>query len=175
MINRINHSIYVKHVACLLAVSILCMSFNMKGNQNVVLSAGTNILFETVSTLQTNFATVGQTIDFRVKNDVIADGTTVIAAGTIAKGQVVRAQKAKGIGKQGFIEIQLISVPAVDGQEVFLNGSNLYQEGENRETLSVVLGVFVCLLFLTLKGTDAIIPSGYQVTSSVATTLSIGV
>ncbi len=173
MISKINHSVYVKYVACLLAVSILFMSFNMHGNEGVVLNAGTNILLEMVPTIQTNFVAVGQTIDFRVKNDVVTEGKTVLAAGSIAKGQIVRAQKAKGLGKQGFIEIQLISVTAVDGQEVFLNGGNLYQEGENRETLAIVLGIFVCILFLTLKGTDALVPSGYQVTASVATSLSI--
>jgi hypothetical protein len=173
MISKINNSMYLKHVACLLAVSILFMSFNTRGNDGVVLSAGTNILLETVPTLQTDIVAVGQTIDFKVKNNVVAEGKTLIAAGSIAKGQIVRAQKAKGIGKQGFIEIQLISVAAVDGQEVFLSGGNVYQEGENRETLSIVLSVFVCLLFLTLKGTEAFVPSGYQVTSTVATTISI--
>lgn len=87
----------------------------------------------------------------------------------------MRAQKAKGLGKQGFVEIQIKSVTAVDGQEVFLTGGNVYQEGEDKQTLSILLGVFVCILFLTMKGTNAQVPPGYQVNSSVATTTTIKV
>ena len=116
---------------------------------------------------------MGQTIDFRVKSDVKVDGKTVVAAGSIAKGQVMRAQKAKGVGKEGFVEIQIKSVTALDGQEVYLTGGNVYQEGEDKQTLSILLGIFVCILFLTIKGENAQVPPGYQVTSSVATTTTI--
>jgi hypothetical protein len=173
MINKIHNSVFVKHIALLLAVSILTMSFKMNGNGEVVLNAGTNIALETVSMIQSDLVSVGQTIDFRVKYDVKVDGKTVVAAGSIAKGQVMRAQKAKGIGKEGFLEIQIKSVTAADGQEVFLTGGNVYQEGEDKETLAILLGVFVCILFLAIKGKNAQVPPGYQVTSSVATTMTI--
>jgi len=145
----------------------------MRGNGEVVLNAGTNIPLETVSMIQSNLVSVGQTIDFRVKYDVKVEGMTVITAGSIAKGQVMRAQRAKGLGKEGFIEIQIKSVTAVNGQEVFLTGGNVYQEGEEKQTLAILLGVFVCILFLTIKGKNAQVPPGYQVTSSVATTMTI--
>jgi len=173
MISKIHNSVYVKHIALLLAVSILSMSFKMRGNGEVVLNAGTNIPLETISMIQSDLVSVGQTIDFRVKYDVKVDGKTVVAAGSIAKGQVMRAQKAKGLGKEGFVEIQIKSVTAADGQEVFLTGGNVYQEGEDKQTLAILLGVFVCILFLTMKGKNAQVPPGYQVTSSVATTMTI--
>lgn len=173
MISKIHNSVYVKHIALLLAVSILSMSFKMKGNGEVVLNAGTNIPLETVSMIQSDLVSVGQTIDFRVKYDVKVDGKTVVAAGSIAKGQIMRAQKAKGLGKEGFVEVQIKSVTAADGQEVFLTGGNVYQEGEDKQTLAILLGVLVCILFLTMKGKNAQVPPGYQVTSSVATTMTI--
>jgi hypothetical protein len=175
MISKIHNSVYVKHIALLLAVSILTMSFKMTGNGEVVLNAGTNIPLETVSMIQSDLVSVGQTIDFRVKYNVIVDGKTVVAAGSIAKGQVMRAQKAKGLGKGGFVEIQIKSVTAADGQEIFLTGGNVFQEGEDKQTLAILLGVFVCILFLTMKGKNAQVPPGYQVTSSVATTMTIKV
>ena len=116
---------------------------------------------------------VGQVVDFRVKTDVKVDNKVVIAAGAIAKGQVVRGQKAKGLGKEGFVEIQIKSVRAVDGQEVYLSGGNVYQEGDDQQTLAIVLGVFVCILFLFLKGKNATVPSGFQLNSSVASTVTI--
>lgn len=173
MFNTIHNSVYIKHVALLLAFSVLSMSFKMNGNEEVILNAGTSIPLETVSMIQSDLVSVGQTIDFRVKSDVKVDGKTVVAAGSIAKGQVMRAQKAKGIGKEGFVEIQIKSVTALDGQEVFLTGGNVYQEGEDKQTLAILLGVFVCILFLTIKGENAQVPPGFQVTSSVATTATI--
>jgi hypothetical protein len=145
----------------------------MRGNGEVVLNAGTNIPLETVSMIQSDLVSVGQTIDFRVKYDVQVEGKIVVAAGSIAKGQVMRAQKAKGLGKEGLVEIQIKSVTAVDGQEVFLTGGNVYQEGEDKQTMAILLGVFVCILFLTMKGKNAQVPPGYQVTSSVATTMTV--
>lgn len=163
MLNKILKSIYVKPGALVIAGAVLCMSFKMKGTGEVVLSAGTPVPLETVSMIRTDQTSVGQLIDFRVKSDVIAGETVVIAAGTIVKGQVMRAQKAKGLGKEGFIEIQLKSVKAVDGQEIFLSGGNVFKEGESKQTLAIVLGVLICILFLTMKGKDASIPAGYEV------------
>jgi len=151
------------------------MSFKMRGNGEVILNAGTSVSLETISIIQSNFVSVGQTIDFRVKYDVKVDNKTVIAAGSIAKGQVMRAQRAKGVGKEGFVEIQIKSVTASDGQEVFLSGGNVYQEGEERQVLSILLGVFICILFLAMKGKNAEVPPGYQVTSAVATTMTISI
>ena len=175
MITKIQNSFFAKPVAVLLAFSFLFMSFTMKGDGSVVLNAGTTVLLETVSMIQSDMVSVGQTIDFRVKYDVKVDNKIVIAAGSIAKGQVIRAQKAKGLGKEGFVEIQIKSVTAVDGQEVFLTGGNVYQEGEDKQTLSILLGIFVCILFLTMKGKNAQVPPGYQISSSVATTMTINI
>lgn len=170
-----HNSAHLKSLALLLVVSVLSLSFKIPGSNGVILNAGTNIPLETVSMIQSDLVSVGQIIDFRVKYDVKVDEKIVLPAGSIAKGQVMRAQKAKGLGKQGFVEIQIKSVTAVDGQEVFLTGGNVYQEGEDKQTLSILLGVFVCILFLTMKGTNAQVPPGYQVNSSVATTTTIKV
>lgn len=149
------------------------MSFRVRGNGDVILTAGTNIPLETTSLLRSDQISVGQTIDFRVKYDVKVGDKTVISAGSIAKGQVMRAQKAKGLGKEGFLEVQIKSVRAVDGQEVFLSGGNVYQEGDDKQTLSILLGIFVCILFLTMKGKNAEVPPGYQISAGVATTTTI--
>jgi len=173
MINSICKSTYVKHIALLLVVAITCMSFRMRGNGEVPLNAGTPIPLETLSMIRSDQVIPGQVIDFRVKYDIKSDDQVIIPAGTIAKGQVMRAQKAKGLGKEGFVEIQIKSVQAVDGQEIFLTGGNLYNEGEDKQTLSIVLGVFVCILFLTMKGKNAEVPPGVEVSPAVATSMNI--
>jgi hypothetical protein len=173
MLNKIYNSFYVKKIALLLVVSMLGMSFQMHANGEVVLNAGTMVPLETTSKILSNRVMVGQMIDFKVRSDVKVGDQVVIASGSIAKGQVVRAKKAKGLGKEGFLEVQVKSVTASDGQEVFLAGGNISQEGDDKQTEAVLLGVLVCILFLTIKGQDAIIPSGYQVNATVAVSATI--
>lgn len=173
MITKIYNSIFTKPICLILACSFMLISFTSSADEPIMLNAGTSVQLETISMIQSNLVSVGQTIDFRVKYDVKVNDKTVIAAGSLAKGQVMRAQKAKGLGQEGSIEIQIKSVTAVDGQEVFLSGSNVYQEGEDRTVLAVVLGIFVCILFLVIKGENAQVPAGYQIASSVATTVPI--
>jgi hypothetical protein len=171
MINRINNSIYIRPLALFLAAGILCMSFKMKGNGEIILPAGTMISLETASIIRSDQVTPGQMIDLRVKSDVKVGDITVIKAGSLAKAQVLRSSKAKGLGKAGYVEIQIKNVMAVDGQELFLNGGNVYREGEDAQTTAIILGVVVCLLFLTIKGKNAMIPAGYQLsTYTVANT-----
>jgi hypothetical protein len=175
MFIKIYQSQYVKHVAYLLTVCVLCMSFTIRKPLDVILPSGTSVAMETVSAINSKDATVGQIVEFKIKADIKVGEKVVIAAGSIAKGQITRAQHTKAIGKEGFIEVQIKSVTAVDGQEVFLANSNLYKEGDNKQTLSIVLGVLACVLFLLLKGKDAEVAPGYQVIASVAANTNIKV
>ena len=175
MITKIQNSFFAKPLAIAIAFSLLFMSFTIKGDESVILKSGTAIYMETINEIDSKTINVGQTIDFKINKDVIVDNKVVIASGSIAKGQVIRAQKAKGLGKQGFVEIQIKTVTAVDGQDVFLTGNNLYQEGESQESLAIVLGVLLCILFLTLKGKNTVIPQGQQVSTAVATNTTINI
>ncbi len=173
MITKIQNSNYFKNTVLLLAVAVLSMSFKISGNGEVILAQGTKVVLETVSTIYSDQVNVGQMVDFKVRYDVKVDGVTAIAAGAIAKGQVMRADKAKGLGKEGFVEILIKSVTAKDGQEVILSGGNVYQQGQDKQTLALVLGILVCILFLTMKGKNAEVPAGYEVNSSVAAATTI--
>jgi hypothetical protein len=165
-----------KSLAVMLSLAVLNLSFaSSPVEQVVVLKAGTVIPLETINVIKSENATVGRTIDLRVTRDVDVDGQTVIPAGSIAKGQITRSQKAKGLGKAGFLEIQIKSVTAVDGQEVYLAGGNVSEEGDDKATIAIVLGIFVCILFLLVKGKNAEIPPGFSFDSNVASTVNIQV
>jgi len=174
MIQKIRKSPICQAFSLTLILSVLFFSFNIKP-QIVVLRAGTPIPLETISEINSGFLMTGQIIDFRIRSDIMVDGKVVIRGGTIAKGQVVRVQKAKGVGKEGYVEIQIKSVTAVDNQIVLLSGGSLYQDGDNKQTLAIVLGVLVCILFLLIKGKNAIIPPGLAIDSSAATEYRIEV
>lgn len=162
-------------MAVILAVSIMCLSFGLKTNdQEVILRAGSGVSLETIEKLYSDRLLAGQLIDFRVTSDVLSEnGEVVIPAGSLAKGQVMRVERAKGVGKAGFLEVQIKSVNAVDGTKVSLTGGDIYAEGEDKQTLAIVLGIFICILFLTIKGENAFVPSGYAVTGAVATNTRI--
>ena len=169
-----NKSIY-KSLAVIMSMSILNMSAATVPVEPVVLNVGTVIPLETVNAIESDNATVGRTLDFRVTRNVTVNGKTVIPAGSIAKGQVTRSKKAKGLGKGGFLEVKVKSVTAVDGQEVYLSGGNINEKGENRAGAAIGLGLLICILFLFMKGKNAEIPAGYSFDSNVASTITIQV
>lgn len=159
----------------LMLIAFTNLSFRPNVSGDVLLPAGTPVALETIGVIVSEGATVGQLIDFKVRADVKVGDKVVIPAGSIAKAQVSRVQSPKGLGKEGFIELQLKSVKAVDGKEVPLSSGNIYKEGQDKSTLSIVLGIFVCILFLFMKGKNAEIPPGYQVDATVASNTTISV
>lgn len=162
-------------IVIILFIAFANMSFRPNVNGDVLLNAGTPVALETIGVIVSEGATVGQLIDFKVRADVKVGDKIVIPAGSIAKAQVSRVQAPKGLGKEGFIELQLKSVKAIDGKEVQLSSGNIYKEGQDKSTLSIVLGIFVCILFLFMKGKNAEIPPGYQVDATVASNVTISV
>lgn len=175
MFRKFYQSKFTKSLSLIMALSVLTMSFNAKKYEVVTLPGGTYIGLETAHELNSEFLIPGQSIDFFVKNDIQAEGKTVIKRGAIARGQVLRVQRAKGLGKEGFVEVEIKSVEAVDGSEVFLTGARMYEAGDDRQTLSIVLGVLVCILFLIMKGENAVIPAGYSVDGRIAQDVQINV
>lgn len=173
-----NIFIKLKHMSVLFSLVLTMMSFIVTeptAPYSIKLPAGTAVPLETTQMISSESLQVGQMVDLRVTSDVKVEGKVVIPAGSIAKGLVSRADKPKAIGKEGRIEIQIKSVKAVDGQDIPLSGGSLFKEGDNKQTLAIVLGIFLCLLCLLIKGKDAIIPIGTSLTSNVASNSEIEV
>lgn len=174
MFVKIKNARWIKVLSVFLAVNILGLS-SLSASNKVTLNAGTPIVLESMYSIVSNMTSAGQVVDFKVKYDIVSGDKVLIAAGSIAKGQVVRTQYAKGLGKAGFVEVQLNSVTAADGSMIPLAGGNLYREGRDRQGEAIILGVVLCLLFLTIKGENAVIPAGTQVNAVSAGTVFIGV
>jgi hypothetical protein len=174
MITKIKKSLWVKVISIAMSLSVIVFTTG-SARDTVTLNAGTSIILETVSYLTSESLAPGMSIDFKVKYDVKAGERTVIPAGSIAKGQVMRTEMARGLGKPGYVEVQITNVTAVDGTTIPLTGGNLYQEGEDRQTEAIVLGVLICILFLTMKGKNAVIPASTEVSGITAATMSIAV
>lgn len=175
MVHAFRNPLFARPTALVLLLSLSFLSFVQRAVVPVTLTAGTAIPLELTQGINSRLVQAGQTIDFRVRSDIRVGDRVVVPAGSIAKGLVTRAERSKGLGKEGYVEVQIKSVTAVDGQQVVLAGNNLYREGEDKQTLSILLGVLVCLLFLTMKGKDAEIPAGTPVDASTATNTEIEV
>jgi hypothetical protein len=166
-------------IAAILLFCLSCFSFNANAFVHkageVTIPAGTRIDLETMSTINSSTIQAGETVDFKVRTDISVEGQVVIKAGSVAKGTVVSASKAKGIGKEGSVEIQVKSVNGVDGKMIPLSGAGVARTGDNNQVLSIVLGIFVCLLFLLIKGSNGIIPAGTSTDAVVASNTKVAV
>ena len=155
-------SFVVKPIVAIMILAFMNLSFTLADNE-VVLKAGTLIPLEVLSEINTKNITTGQT------REISVDRNVVIPFGAIAKGQVTRFEKRKGLGKGASMQIQIKSVTAKDGTEIMLTGGSMSEEGNDKLALSIVLAIFVCPLFLLLKGKQAVIPAGTSISATVAT------
>ena len=168
MTNFFKNSIVKKTTAALLLVCLSTFSFHSQAAGEIIIPAGTRIELETVQSISSELIQPGEPVDFKVRADVSINGVVVVKAGTLAKGVVITSDHAKGIGKEGNVEIQVKNVQAVDGSFLPLSSNSIARKGENNAVLSIVLGVLICLLFLLIKGKNGVIPAGTSVDAIVA-------
>lgn len=174
MFTKILNSWLTKPTAVLLAMSIFLMSFTpyvpVSGNGdgddeddikgNVTLKAGTMIPLQTLTTLSSATLQTGQTVTFTVAQDIKVGGKVVIERGASATGTVVSAQHRRMIGLPGKFTVQIQTVQAVDGTNVFLTNSDVNAEGKSKMVTSLILTGVLCWLFALMKGEDAVAPAG---------------
>lgn len=176
MFTKIVESIYGKTIALFLAFVVLFSSHASASNAGniVVLKSGTPVYLELMSTVNANKVKSGEVVDFRVINDVTIDGNVVIPAGSIAKGQVVSAEKNGILGGAGELSLTVRSVTAADGTTVPLTASSLDDEGQDKLVVSIVLTLF-CLFGFLIKGGKAEIAQGAQLTATVLSNTEISI
>ena len=93
-----------------------------KKDKDVTLNAGTLILLETNEKMESDAVTVGQTVQFRVRTNVLVNGKVAICSGALATGRVKAIQSATRNDAEE-IRVELLYVQAVDGQMLPLNGN----------------------------------------------------
>ena len=86
------------------------------------LRAGTLVLLETNEKIFSHEVTVGKTVMFRVRMNVVVDGEVVIPTGAMALGRVKAIQTGTHNVPEE-IRLELQYVQAVDGQQIPLNGN----------------------------------------------------
>ena len=141
------------------------------GDKKVLLRAGTPITVETTNRLSSRNLNVGQTIDLRVKYDVMSDNILLIPAGSLAYGKISNIQKRKVFGKGGKIEVQIENVMAIDGQTIPISGIPMIAEGDNRLGLAITIAI-VGGIFYLLPGLCSLLVKGKEAEMAASTSMS---
>ncbi len=89
--------------------------------KKVTITAGTSILLETAERIGTDQMTVGQLVQMKVKVNVFAEKRVVVTTGAHAIGRIKSISPAT-YNHPASLTIELVSVQAVDGQQIPLNG-----------------------------------------------------
>ena len=110
------------------------------GAQAYGLAEGTPIVAELVAPVSSRKkdTAVGDLVRARVAQDVVVDGQVLIDEGAELLLAVYRTRKAKFLGRRGEIELRGVSVRAVDGATLPLDGFYL-REGRGRKLVTATL------------------------------------
>ena len=150
------------------------LSEKNEDNANTVeVVSGTNIELYLTKTISSKSLKSGQKVPFAVKYDLLSNnGNVIVAANTLVDANVVRAEKARGGGKEGALDIMINHVRAVDGQliPVFLN---INDGGDDKRSESFWVGMLLFWPALFTKGGEAEIQAGTSVIVQTTQNISI--
>ena len=131
---------------------------------------GTPLVLSTRTQVSTKDNKSGDQIYLDVMESVIFRGQVVIPAGSVAVGEIARAERNGHFGQKGKIDIRLSYVQTPWGP-VKLQGSQ-YSEGKSGTAASVATIAFVSVLGFLIHGTSAKIPYGTKVQAYLAEPLA---
>ncbi len=118
--------------------------------------------------------TVGQKVQGRAWRNVTVNGQTVIAAGAPMVLQISSITKRKIAGRGGDVKVAAMSVTAVDGSEINLDGGYDKSAG-NRIALAASLSALVLWPLIFIRGKEAVLDVGTVFDASVPGNTNIAV
>lgn len=129
--------------------------------QPITIPAGTKILGELDQQVSSDVKKfeVGDIVRGHVWRNVVVEGQTVIQAGAPLTLRVADITKRKIAGRGGDVEVQAVSVNAVDGTEIFLDGG-YDKQGSHRTGLSASLSALVFWPAIFIRGKEAVLEPG---------------
>ena len=137
------------------------------------LAAHTPIVIRCVDTITTKDIVSGGTVNFAVVADVKdGNGNILIRAGAPVTAQISFSKSKGMIGRSGEVTVTDFSTTAVDGTYIPLSGS-VSARPDDKMTMSIVLSVLICPLFLLMKGEEAQVSAGTQKTAYTVTDVYI--
>lgn len=138
-------------------------------HRKIVLEDNTPVRLALSESLSSASATTGQTIAFKVAEDVLVDGFLVIPRGSVAWGTVTDAQAKRRLGRAGHLDVTIDKVQLADGEKVLLEATSHAKGGSRTGAMTagiVTTGLVAwpaAPLFLFMHGHDVTIPKGTKI------------
>ena len=155
-----------------LIVAVAMMWCTAIAQKEITLKAGTIVPLQSVNMVKAADVNEGETVDFRVTQDVSADGVCAISQGTLVKGKVVEARKSTVGGTKGRLVISISNCILPNGEIVYFTNTDARIYGHNRTPVAVVVGLFTGFGFL-IPGSKAVMPTGYEVQATIGSNTKI--
>lgn len=150
----------LKSIFSILLLLIFVINGIAQSSETILIEKGTVLKVRSLNNLKSNKVNEGDEIELEVYEDLVINEKTTIKAGTPVLGYIESFEKAKFLGKEGLLIIQITSTKAVDKTFVPLRiyKSSIY--GEDKSDASIVLSLIVSPAFLLKKGGQASVKEG---------------
>lgn len=150
----------LKSIFSILLLLIFVIDGIAQSTETILIEKGTVLKVRSLNNLKSNKVSEGDEIELEVYEDLVINEKTAIKAGTPVLGYIESFEKAKFLGKEGLLIIQITSTKAVDKTFVPLRiyKSSIY--GEDKSDASIVLSLIVSPAFLLKKGGQASVKEG---------------
>jgi hypothetical protein len=157
----------IRHFSSLICAAAILVATNAS-SQAITIPAGTKVLGELDQQVTSDVKKfeVGDIVRGHVWRNVVVEGQTVIQAGAPMTLRVADITKRKIAGRGGDVEVQAVSVNAVDGTEIFLDGG-YDKQGSHRTGLSASLSALVFWPAIFIRGKEAVLEPGTVFDASV--------
>jgi hypothetical protein len=133
----------------------------------VMIPDGTKIRVRLEENLSSDSATLGQTVDFRVTQEVRIGDAIVVANGASATGSVVEVEQKRRLGRAGKLDFSIERVQMVDGNWLSVRYAPQKNHGKGNGITTGVLTAGLAVVFwpaaplgLLVKGHDVVINKG---------------
>ena len=124
-----------------------------------LLPAHCPVMIKNISEINTENIKSGDTVTFIVAQDVTDENGNILIKSGASVNANINFESKTYIGRSAKITISDFHTKAVDNTYIPLS-TVITEEPDDKMVLSIVLSVFLCPLFLLMKGKDAKIPAG---------------
>jgi hypothetical protein len=141
------------------------------GPATLVLKSGTPVKLQFMKTISSERANESDHLDFVVTRDVDIGGFTVIRAGTLARGSVVKVKRKRPVGMGGEVIIKVDSVELTTGENISLVARKEFKGNSHTIRMGVVMALSAAIylpsapVFLLLRGRDSTVLKGTELTA----------
>ena len=159
-----------RFVAWCLTAQIVASTFGLTAAAaaTVRVPGGTPVIVQLNETASTENKAMGDNVRATVAADVTVAGTVVIRAGSPVTAVITHLKKPGMVGAPGAIGLDVTAVQGVTGEMIRVVPQSASGEGDNKQTTSLIITIFCCVLALLMKGGHAEIPPGTTLSTQTA-------